>query len=174
MANLVTCDNLGDALAAWLAFSEDNAGRYRLFQRLTLREPVPYTAGVPVSDPLYAVTYLGNVFAPLPQALPFDTGAIFEPTWWRYVGPRQPRTAAVSFDPGPLPVGQASSVQTTTVAGAEIGAYARGAIGINPQGLQVNAWVSAANTVSWYIVNPAGNPAGPVDLFTTDLILTVS
>lgn len=73
----------------------------------------------------------------------------------------------VTYDPPSLAVGNASPVQTTTIAGAALGDNVIVAGGRDMLGLYVVAWVSAANTISWYLLNPTGNPNGTQNLPTT-------
>jgi len=75
--------------------------------------------------------------------------------------------ATATYDPPSLAVGNASPVQTLTVTGAALGNNVV-ATGVRDMlGLYVVAWVSAANTVSWYVLNPTGNPNGTQDLGNT-------
>jgi hypothetical protein len=75
--------------------------------------------------------------------------------------------ATATYDPPSLAVGNASPVQTLTVTGAVIGNNVAAAGVRDMLGLYVVAWVSAANTVSWYVLNPTGNPNGTQDLGNT-------
>lgn len=72
-------------------------------------------------------------------------------------------TASVSYDPPPVGVGAVTPTQTITVTGAVLGDFARAIFTLDTQGLELQAWVSAADTVSFRFVNPAG-AAGSVDL----------
>ena len=73
----------------------------------------------------------------------------------------------VTYDPPSLAVGNASPVQTTTVTGAAVGDSVVATGVRNMLGLYVVAWVSASDTVSWYVLNPTGNPNGTQDLGNT-------
>jgi hypothetical protein len=74
---------------------------------------------------------------------------------------------SVIYDPPSLAVGNASPVQTTTVTGAVLGDDVV-ATGVRDMlGLFVVAWVSASDTIKWYVLNPTGNPNGTQDLGST-------
>lgn len=75
-------------------------------------------------------------------------------------------TTAV-YDPPSLAVGNASPVQTVTITGAALGDNVVATGARDMLGLYVVAWVSAANTVSWYVLNPTGNPNGTQNLGNT-------
>lgn len=75
--------------------------------------------------------------------------------------------ATTTYDPPSLAVGNASPVQTTTVTGAALGDNVVATGVRNMLGLIVIAWVSATDTVSWYVLNPTGNPNGTQDLAST-------
>lgn len=47
--------------------------------------PVPYAAGITVDSSRLTVTNGGNTFAPLPELLPFVTGATFDASKWRLI-----------------------------------------------------------------------------------------
>ena len=70
----------------------------------------------------------------------------------------------VTYDAPSLAVGNASPTQTTTVTGAAVGDSVVVSVAANPNGLFVVGWVSSANTVKWYVLNPTGNPGGTVDI----------
>lgn len=72
--------------------------------------------------------------------------------------------ATLTYDAPSLAPGAAGTVQTLTVSGAALGDHVAVATTINSQGLQIAAYVSASDTVSLYVFNPAGNPAGTVNL----------
>jgi parallel beta-helix repeat protein len=72
-----------------------------------------------------------------------------------------------TYDPPSLAVGNASPVQTTTVTGAVLGDDVVATGGRDMLGLFVVAWVSAADTIKWYVLNPTGNPNGTQDLGST-------
>ena len=72
-----------------------------------------------------------------------------------------------TYDPPSLAVGNASPVQTTTVTGAAVGDNVVATGARDMLGLYVVAWVSASDTVSWYVLNPTGNPNGTQDLGNT-------
>lgn len=45
--------------------------------------PVPYVGGLRVDRPVFTVSYNGTTFAANPEAIPFTTGVVFNPTQWR-------------------------------------------------------------------------------------------
>lgn len=71
-----------------------------------------------------------------------------------------------SFDPPSLAVGAADVVRTITATGAQIGDAVEIGFSTNLNGVQIVAWVSAADTISFYLQNPPANPNGTVDVST--------
>jgi hypothetical protein len=68
-----------------------------------------------------------------------------------------------TYDPPVLTVGLADAIQTMTVTGAALGDSVIATFSLDLQGIELAAWVSAANTVSYQFRNPSGGPAS-VDL----------
>lgn len=81
--------------------------------------------------------------------------------------------AQVAYNPPSLVVGAASAISTLAVTGAALGDFAEASFSLDMQGLTIQAWVSAADTVSYMTVNPSGNPTGTVDLASGTLRLRV-
>jgi hypothetical protein len=73
---------------------------------------------------------------------------------------------STSVDPPSLAPGASSAEFTiTNVFGAQLGDFVeRISFGIDTKGIEIPARVSAANTITFYFHNPAGNPNGTVDL----------
>ena len=71
-----------------------------------------------------------------------------------------------TFDFASVATGASSATTTVTVTGATLGMYARASVGVDQAGIILNAWVSAADTVSVNVVNLTG---GAVDLASTTL-----
>jgi len=77
------------------------------------------------------------------------------------------RTAkSASYDPASLTVGTSTTpAQTMSAPGAKVGdAITAAEFSLSRQGVDLKAWVSATDTISFYFSNPAGNPAGTVNL----------
>lgn len=71
-------------------------------------------------------------------------------------------TGSKSFYVGPLGAGAVAST-TVTVTGAGLGDHAQVSLSVDAAGIIVNAWVSAANTVTVKFTNPTG---GSIDIGT--------
>jgi hypothetical protein len=89
----------------------------------------------------------------------------------RYVAPAKFRASnnspwlegtATLFDPPSLALGASTAIQTLTVPDAQIGDKVDVAWSADLLGAEIKGYVSAANTVRWYITNSAG--ANPLDL----------
>ncbi|HEY0598308.1 right-handed parallel beta-helix repeat-containing protein [Sphingopyxis sp.] len=76
-----------------------------------------------------------------------------------YTGVSEGQLVAVSasYDPPALATGVPTPVQTTTVTGAAVGDMATAAWSADLAGSAIFAWVSASNTVSWFIQNVNGS-----------------
>lgn len=61
---------------------------------------------------------------------------------------------AVVYDPPNLAAGAADAIQTITVTGAALGDFVDASFSLDRQGLDLIAWVSAANTVKYMFFNP--------------------
>jgi hypothetical protein len=83
------------------------------------------------------------------------------------------RYLQTNYSLGTLAVGAVSPVQTATVIGARYGDPIDAVIVTNSKGLRVNAWVSANDTVQYYIENPAGNPNGSLTFAVIQVRFTV-
>jgi len=70
---------------------------------------------------------------------------------------------SATYNPGNIAAGAVDPIQTMTVTGAALGNPVTASFSLDLQGVELVAWVSAANTVSYQFVNPAG-AAGAVDL----------
>jgi hypothetical protein len=69
----------------------------------------------------------------------------------------------VTYDPPSLAIGAKTTIQTMTVTGVALAdKIAEASFSVNLAGAALRAWVSAADTVSFYIVNENG--ANPLDL----------
>jgi hypothetical protein len=66
-----------------------------------------------------------------------------------------------TYEPPSLAAGAVSPIQTASVPGAVLGDFARASFSLDLQGVRLNAWVSAADTVTYQFHNPT---AGTVDL----------
>lgn len=78
--------------------------------------------------------------------------------------------ASKTFDFASIAAGAVHAVTTVTVPGAALGDVARAAIAVANTGVQLDAWVSAANTVSVLARNPT---AGAIDLASAKLNIIV-
>lgn len=76
----------------------------------------------------------------------------------------------VSYNPPSLAAGALDSVQTATVNGAVLGMIVEASFSINLAGARLEAWVSAANTVSYRFSNPTGSA---IDLAAGTVLLSV-
>ncbi|MFE8154125.1 glycosyl hydrolase family 28-related protein [Brenneria goodwinii] len=84
------------------------------------------------------------------------------------------RLGSVAYDaPSLAPGTVGSTLQITTVAGALVGESVTAKLSVNPKGVNISAWVSATDTVTWYVYNPPGNPSGTVDLGSATVHLYV-
>ncbi|MDQ3096271.1 MAG: hypothetical protein M3Q82_10045, partial [Actinomycetota bacterium] len=79
--------------------------------------------------------------------------AMFQSAWQR--------TASAVINPASVANGARSPTNTITVTGALMGDEARATFSLDLQGLDLRAYVSSANTVSYYFEN---NTGGIVDL----------
>lgn len=71
--------------------------------------------------------------------------------------------ATATYDPPSLAPGVMDAVQTATVTGAALGDIAAASFSRDLQGVRLEAWVSAADTVSYRFSNPAG-ASGTINL----------
>lgn len=72
-----------------------------------------------------------------------------------------------TFTPAnPLVAGTADSVRTIAAPGAQLGDAVQVGHSNDLQGAEIVAWVSAADTISFYVRNPADNPNGDVVIGT--------
>jgi len=69
---------------------------------------------------------------------------------------------SAAFNPPSLAAGASTAIQTTTVVGAALGDTVWASWSASLSGAVIQAWVSAADTVSWFIQNQNG--ANPLDL----------
>lgn len=76
-----------------------------------------------------------------------------------------------SYDPPSLATAASTPIQTTTVTGAALGDVVTASWSASLAGAEIKAYVSAANTVSWYITNTNG--ANPLDLASGTATLRV-
>lgn len=74
---------------------------------------------------------------------------------------------------GTLAVGAVTAVQTVAVSGARIGDPVDWAFTTGSNGLRCNPWVSATDTVKYYIENPTANPNGSQTFANIGIRLTV-
>lgn len=79
-------------------------------------------------------------------------------------------SASKTYDPPSVADKSASTATTLTVTGAAIGNRCAAGFSHDLQGLQLNAWVSAANTVSVNLLNLTG---GTIDLASGTLSVDV-
>lgn len=75
---------------------------------------------------------------------------------------REVLVGKATYDPGSLATDADTAIQTVTVTGAALGDSAVATFSNNLAGARITAWVSAANTVSYYFTNEAGT--NPLDL----------
>lgn len=72
---------------------------------------------------------------------------------------------SASYDPPSQAVGTGTPIQTMAAPNAKVGDPITAAAFSQPlQGMDLMVWVSAADTISFYFLNPTGNPAGTVNL----------
>lgn len=79
-----------------------------------------------------------------------------EPGTWVKVG-NSVLEATEPYDPPSLNSGSADSIQTITVTGAALGDLVDASFSRDLQGVRLNAWVSATNTVSYRFINESGS-----------------
>ena len=79
--------------------------------------------------------------------------------------PTIPLIGSATYDPPSLSSGSGATT-TVTCTGASIGMFATASFGLDTQGVVLNAWVSAADTVSVRLQNLSG---GTVDLASSTL-----
>lgn len=72
-----------------------------------------------------------------------------------------------------LATGAADSFKTLTVTGVNVGDIVTCSYGGDSLGFEFAAWVSAANTVTYYARNPSGNPTGTASLPSRKLRLHI-
>lgn len=65
-------------------------------------------------------------------------------------------TGSATYDPPSVASGAATPITTVTATGAVLGQAALGYFSLDLQGLQINAWVSATDTVSVNFLNLTG------------------
>ena len=78
------------------------------------------------------------------------------------------------YDAPSLAPGVSDTVQTLTLTGAAVGDAVNISGSTDTKGLIMNAWVSAADTISYFLSNPTGNPNGTVDLNSAVWVVTVT
>jgi hypothetical protein len=66
-----------------------------------------------------------------------------------------------TYDPASIAAGAVAAAQTMTVSGAVLGDLVEASFSLDLQGVGINAWVSAADTVKYQFRNPT---AAPIDL----------
>jgi hypothetical protein len=66
-----------------------------------------------------------------------------------------------TYDPASIAAGTVGAAQTMTVSGAALGDLVEASFSLDLQGVGINAWVSAADTVKYQFRNPT---AAPIDL----------
>jgi hypothetical protein len=66
-----------------------------------------------------------------------------------------------TYDPASIAAGAVGAAQTMTVSGAALGDLVEASFSLDLQGVGINAWVSAADTVKYQFRNPT---AAPIDL----------
>jgi parallel beta-helix repeat protein len=90
-----------------------------------------------------------------------------------YVEPNFRVKVSALFDPPLINAGACSAVQTVACPGAIVG----DCVSVGPvrdmMGFITQAWISSADTISYMLINPAGNPAGNVDLGNTQFLFYV-
>lgn len=89
---------------------------------------------------------------------------------WREIGERS-YTATATVDPGSLALGASSTAATITVTGAVMGDFVSASFSNSLAGIVIHAWVSAADTVSYYFTNQNGT--NPLDLASGTLTVRV-
>ncbi len=79
---------------------------------------------------------------------------------------------SATYDPPSLAAGAKTTIQTLTVTGVALGDKVEDvSFSVNLAGARIHAWVSAANTVSYYFINENG--ANPLDLASGTLRVKV-
>jgi hypothetical protein len=78
--------------------------------------------------------------------------------------------ATATYDPPSLATGAVGPIQTVTVTGAVLGDFVKASFSKDLQGVRINAWVSAADTVKYQFGNPT---AGTIDLASGTVALRV-
>ena len=68
--------------------------------------------------------------------------------------------ASATYDPPALAPGQRGPTQTVALAGAALGDFAQASFSLASQGVAIEAWVSAAGTVSYYFYRPDADLTG--------------
>jgi hypothetical protein len=94
--------------------------------------------------------------------------SVGEPMWfehdgtaWRNMG-YATLNGSETYNPGSLATGASTAIETVTVTGAALGDLAEATFSNDLAGVDLRAWVSAADTVSYYFTNTNG--ANPTDL----------
>lgn len=77
---------------------------------------------------------------------------------------------SATYDPPSLAAGAVATIQTATVTGAAIGDFVKASFSNDLQGVRINGWVSAADTVKFQFGNPT---AGVLDLASGTVRLRV-
>lgn len=85
---------------------------------------------------------------------------------------RGERYARVSDNIPSLAAGATTATKTASFRNARLNQneVVVGAFNINSKGLRIVAWVSATDTISYYVENPTGNPNGAVTLGAVDIL----
>ncbi len=91
---------------------------------------------------------------------------------WRIIEAPTTTQGSVAYDPPSLALAASGPIQTLTVNGAAPGDKVRAAFSLDLAGAAITAWVSAANTVSYYFTNVNG--AAPLNLASGTVSLEVS
>lgn len=85
---------------------------------------------------------------------------------------RGERFARVTDSIPALALGAVTATKTATLKNARINQneHVVGAFNVSARGLLIRCWVSASNEVSYYVENPANNPAGAVTLGAVNIL----
>ena len=104
------------------------------------------------------------------------SGEVLEFAWigsiWRQMNPRRTLRASATVNPASMAINTCTTPATITVTGAVLGDFARASFSLSLAGASLHAYVSAADTVTYYFRNDIGTD--PLDLGSGTLRVEVS
>ncbi|TJW49578.1 MAG: hypothetical protein E5X65_32825 [Mesorhizobium sp.] len=97
---------------------------------------------------------------------------VYSASIWRQVSSRKKLRASATVDPASLALNACTAPATITVTGAVLGDFARASFSLSLAGASLHAYVSAADTVTYFFRNDVGTD--PLDLGSGTLRVEVS